>query len=292
MAEISTDNGVLVAVDGSPESNAALRWAANEAALYRKPLTLVHVVAPVLVTYPIGPVQANVTEWQEQTAKEILDQARQTAEAALDGKAIEIRTEISYAPIVPSLVEASKHASLVVVGSRGMGRVGRALLGSVSSGLLHHARCPVAVVHDDHTPVRPDAPVLLGIDGSPASEAATAVAFREASFRGVGLVALHAWSDVSLFGVRGVDWAELEEEAKEVLSERLAGWQERYPDVEIQRKVVCDQPARHLIEDSVDAQLVVVGSHGRGGFTGMLMGSVSTAVAQSAKAPVIVVRGR
>ena len=181
---------------------------------------------------------------------------------------------------------------MVVVGSRGMGALGRVVLGSVSSGLVHHAHCPVAVVHADEAQA-PDrtSPVLLGIDGSPASEAATALAFDEASRRGVDLVALHAWSDVGVFPVLGMDWQQYEDEGHEVLAERLAGWQEQYPDVHVRRRVVCDQPAPLVASTSPQqAQLVVVGSHGRGGFKGMLLGSVSTAVAEGAKAPVIVVR--
>ena len=134
------------------------------------------------------------------------------------------------------------------------------------------------------------APVLVGIDGSPASEAATAVAFDEASRRNVELVALHAWSDVGITPVLGMDWHGYEDQGHEVLAERLAGWQEQYPDVHIRRRIVCDRPARWLVDESEHSQLVVLGSRGRGGFAGMLLGSVSTAVAEAAKCPVLVVR--
>ena len=149
------------------------------------------------------------------------------------------------------------------------------------------------IVHADEAQAADHkSPVLLGIDGSPASEAATALAFDEASRRGVDLVALHAWSDVGVFPILGMDWHKYEDEGHEVLAERLAGWQEQYPDVHVRRRIVCDQPARWLIDESQQAQLVVVGSHGRGGFTGMRLGSVSSAVAQAAKSTVIVVRHR
>jgi nucleotide-binding universal stress UspA family protein len=89
----------------------------------------------------------------------------------------------------------------------------------------------------------------------------------------------------------GMDWRDREHEGREVLAERLAVWQEQYPDVHVERLLVCDKPARWLLEKSERAQLVVVGSRGRGGFSGMLLGSVGSAIAQSATVPVIVVRG-
>jgi nucleotide-binding universal stress UspA family protein len=140
-------------------------------------------------------------------------------------------------------------------------------------------------------PYPAQAPILLGIDGSPASELATAIAFDEASHRNVGVVALHAWSDTDVSEWPGIDWPAEESMAEQVLAERLAGWQEQYPDVDVRRIVVCDQPARQLVERSEEAQLTVVGSRGRGGFAGMLVGSVSETVAQLARMPVIVARG-
>jgi nucleotide-binding universal stress UspA family protein len=123
---------------------------------------------------------------------------------------------------------------------------------------------------------------------------ATAIAFDEASRRQVGLTALHAWSDVSVFDEivtrAGRSWAELRAVEDEALAERLAGWGERYPDVPVRRVVVRDEPARQLVDQSEAAQLVVLGSHGRGGFAGMLLGSISAAVVLMARVPVIVAR--
>ncbi|WP_204802767.1 universal stress protein [Mycobacterium riyadhense] len=292
MADTTTKYGIVVGIDGSQESDAAVAWATREAVMRRVPLTLVHAVAPVIVGWPVGRLYADMPEWQKDAAQQVIKQAREALTGSLgESEPPEVRTETVYSDLVPTLIEASKQASMIVVGSQGMGALGRMLLGSVSTALIHHAHGPVAVIHSGEGAARDStAPVLVGIDGSPASDAATALAFDEASRRGVDLVALHAWSDVGVFPVLGMDWRDRESQGEEVLAERLAGWQEQYPDVHVRRSLVCDRPAHWLLEACEAAQLVVVGSRGRGGFPAMLLGSVSSAVAHSAKIPVIVVR--
>ncbi|KUI20523.1 universal stress protein [Mycobacterium sp. GA-1285] len=286
-------SGILVGVDGSPDSEAAIRWATHEALLHDQPIRLLHAIAPVAVTWPVAYLEASYIESMESNGREILDGAQKTVQAAAgDNAPPPIETRIANAGAAAALVSASREAYMTVSGSRGLGVLGRAFLGSVSSGLLHHGRGPVAVVPtSDPPPAGSGSPVLVGIDGSPASEEATALAFDEASRRGVGLSAMHAWSDASFPSI-GSDWERYEDGGHRVLAERLAGWQERYPDVRVQRMIVSDDPARRLVEASSEAQLVVVGSRGRGGFSNLVLGSVATKVAQSAKAPVIVVRPR
>ncbi len=294
MSQSNGRTGILVGVDESASSDAAICWATAEAAMRGMPLTLVHAIPPVVATWPMGPMHGNITEWQSNNAQDVLEQAAKTVQSCAAATELpRVDTRVLREAIVPALVEASEDKQMIVVGRRGSGALDRLLLGSVSARLLHHARCPVAVIPSEErsAPDR-DAPVLLGIDGSPASEAATTLAFDEASRRGVDLVALHAWSDVAVFPILGMDWRKYESEGEEILGERLAGWQEQYPDVRVQRRLVCDRPARWLLRESRHVQLVVVGGRGRGGFAGMALGSVSSAVAQSAEVPVIVVRGR
>lgn len=291
----TSEFGVLVCVDGSTASDAAVAWATREATMRGLPIMLMHAVPPVVVGWPVGRLYGDMPDWQRDDSQQVIDQARKTLSAALGGaKPPEIRTDVIYSNAVSALIEASKDAWMIVVGSQGLGAMGRLLLGSVTTGLVHHAHCPVAVIHpenaDETAALDTSAPVLLGIDGSPASEAATALAFDEASRRGVELRALHVWSDVAVFPILGMDWHDREREGQEILAERLACWQERYPDVRVERLLFCDKPSRWLLKESEHAQLVVVGSHGRGGFPGMLLGSVSSAVAQAARVPVLVVR--
>jgi nucleotide-binding universal stress UspA family protein len=290
MSSQAMRSNIVVGVDGSPASDAAVRWAAREAMMRVVPIKLINVVAPTLVSSAMAP-NHTITQAEELQARQILQQARRIVEDLAGAKQPDIHTERQYAAVVPTLVDASDDAQMVVVGSSGRA-CGRGMLGSVSAGLLHHADCPVTVVPDPESAQHElrDAPVLVGIDGSTASEVAAALAFDEASRRGVPLLALQAWSDVGVFPVLGMDWRTYRDKGAELLGERLAGWQECYPDVQVHRRLVCDVPDRWLIDESKNAQLVVLGSGGRGGYAGMRLGSVTSAVVRSARVPVIVVR--
>lgn len=256
------------------------------------PLTLVHVANGVVASWSRTSLPTGFGQWQQERGRKFIDDAIRVADEATKSTGrVQVKTETYYSAVVPTLVDMSKDVEMIVVGCRGQGAFG-SLLGSVSAGLVQHAHCPVAVIHDED-PLMPhptEAPVLVGIDGSSVSELATEIAFDEASRRHVELIALHAWSDTRVLDFPGMDWSMMRSAEDEVLAERLAGWQERYPDVRVHREVVCDRPARQLIERSEVGQLLVVGSHGRGGFAGMLLGSVSAAVVQSARMPVIVAR--
>ena len=285
--------GIVVGVDDSPAAKVAVDWAARDAELRNVSLTLVNAVSPNLTTWWNTPLSPGLAQWQKEHGRRLLDDAVKVAENACDRAGpTQLHTEVLSSAASPTLVDLSKDAELVVAGSHDSARWPGRLLGSVSSALVRHAHCPVAIVHDED-PLMPypvQAPVLVGIDGSSASELATAIAFEEASRRNVGLIALHAWSDVDVSEWPVVDWPETQSIGKQVLAERLAGWQEQYPDVAVHRLVVRDQPARELVERSEEAQLLVVGNRGRGGFAEMLVGSVSETVAQLARMPVIVAR--
>jgi nucleotide-binding universal stress UspA family protein len=292
MSQRSLPRGLVVGVDGSAQSYTALRWAVDEAKLRKVALTVVHVL-PWLPDsgygYVMAPLPQDYGQLQEAQGQRILAEAvRVVGDITANSGPVELHTELLFSSPVPTLIDLSKDADMVVVGCRGHGAFLRRMLGSVSTGLVHHAHCPVAVIHDEASPP-PDvaAPVVVGIDGSPASESATAIAFDEASLRKVELVALHSWAD---FSWPAMDTRFFRAQAEETLAERLAGWGDRFPDVSVRRVVTADEPARHLVEEAESAQLVVVGSHGRGGFAGMLLGSVSSAVVHAAHIPVIVAR--
>jgi len=286
-------HGIVVGVDGSPASDVATEWAARDAALRNVPLTVVH----VLPSTEIGPwvdIPIPTDYWLERDkrAERILDDAMCVVDDVTSGKpGLARERRVVTGAAVPTLVDMSKGAEMVVVGCRGLGGVGGLLLGSVSSGLVHHAHCPVAVVHDEEpiTDYSVGAPVVVGVDGSPASELATSIAFDEASRRGVELVAVHTWINTADFAMDVVHEGAAAQ-AEEELAQRLAGWCERYPDVVVKRVVDQDNPAHRLLAESERAQLLIVGSHGRGGFAGLLLGSISSAVVHAARVPVIVAR--
>ncbi|WP_245645944.1 universal stress protein [Pseudonocardia acaciae] len=159
--------------------------------------------------------------------------------------------------------------------------------------LAAHAACPVVVVRGaERDRSSAELPVLVGVDGSPDSEAAVAFAYEAASVRGVPLVAVHTWSDL-MFDSRVsplIDWEALETGERELLAERLAGWTGKYPDGQVRRLVLRGLAAHALVDRADRAQLLVVGSRGRGHLAGLMFGSVSHAVLHRAPCPVAVVR--
>jgi nucleotide-binding universal stress UspA family protein len=294
MQEREIRRSVVAGVDGSECGLQAVRWAALEASRRHLPLRLV-----IVYSWPAGGVVGNIGLGVDphtvlrDVALGHLAAAADVAAQVAPGVEVE-QVEVVGFP-VPVLQGESTRAELVVLGDRGLGGFTGLLVGSVSVELSAHASCPVVVVRGpepDDTAPRPE-PVVVGIDGSPLSEAAVAFAFEAAALRKVPLVAVHAWRDLLVDPTMAplLDWEALEADEREVLAERLAGWGEKYPDVSVRRLVVRDRPARALVDESGRAQLVVVGSRGRGGFTGLLLGSVSQALLHHAHCPVAVVPG-
>ncbi|MFF5313286.1 universal stress protein [Streptomyces massasporeus] len=288
-------NPVVVGVDGSQSSLDAVEVAAREAGLRGVGLRLVHAFGWPSMHVPPGgppwnPAAAGVRELVDGTLLKAEQRAREVVPR------VETTRDVTVGEPLMVLEIESRTASLVVVGSRGLGAFGSLLLGSTAVHLAAHGRCPLLVVRG-----RPDpsGPVLLAVDGSGAGEEAVEFAFAEAALRGVDLVALHVWNARSERAYEGpgdplnvtVDIERLREEEQRSLDETLSPWQERRPQVTVRRRLVRSRVRPALIEASREAQLVVAGARGRGGFAGLLLGSVSQALLHHAHCPVAVVRG-
>lgn len=289
--------GIVVGVDGSPSSDIATRWAAREATARDLPLLLAaaYVVPQFLYAEGMIPSQAIFNELQQQT-QESIDQA--AAIATEINPDLKIMQEIREGSPITMLLELAKEADIVVVGSRGLGGIAGALLGSVSASVIGHAESPVVVLREDdmYTDAQ-DGPVVVGVDGSKVSELALREAFKAADAYDTELVAVNAWLDravqSTLAGVNlsAGEWQRAQEEQEEMLEESLAPMRKEYPDVKVKLVVHREAPEISLAEEACDARLLVVGSHGRGGFTGMLLGSTSRALLRLAPCPLMVVRG-
>ncbi|MEU4839738.1 universal stress protein [Nocardia testacea] len=281
-----TREPVVVGVDGSAASFAAVRWAARTAAGHGDPLHLLYAVGAPLDFGPgLGVVAFDNQALRADGEAVCASAAKIAREVAGD---LEITTVVVDPDPAPTLIERSRAARLVVVGTNGRSAIGRGLLGSVSTSLARHAHCPVAVIpqsYGEHRE-RSGAPVVVGVDGSPHNADAVDIAFDEASRRGTGLVAVTTWSEF----FRYLSRPEMQERAGALQAESLAGHTDRYPDVPVTRVVVEDRPARRLLREAEGAQLVVVGSHGGGGFAGMSLGSTSQAVLHGVSIPLIIVR--
>jgi nucleotide-binding universal stress UspA family protein len=282
---------VVVGVDGSQESTAALGWAADEAARRGCGLHVVYAFLWPLTGMYLGPSPEGPPEGGlANSAKTLLgDSARQARETHPE---LDVTTELVVAAPAPVLVERSRTAALVVVGCRGLGAFAGRLLGSVSAQVAEHAHCPVVVVRGREAADRQQ--VVVGSDGSACARAAVGFAFEEASLRQWGLLVVHAWAPPAVPGGRADrprpgDVEAIETAGARLLAETLAEWEDKYPDVQVQRRVLQTNPAKALVAESATAGLVVVGSRGRGGFAGLLLGSTSRVVLHHASCPVAVV---
>jgi nucleotide-binding universal stress UspA family protein len=286
---------VVVGVDGSASSLAAVEAAAREARVRGAGLRVVHAffwpaMHVPLGPSPLGPPQGGLRNLADRLVAEAVERAHAAAP----------EVDVSHAVVTGeplTILEAqSRAAELVVVGSRGMGGFVGLLVGSTAVHLAAHGRCPVLVVREQPSA---EGPIVLGVDGSAAGERAMDFAFAEAELRKAPLAALHAWTTWNAPMPAPRDAAvpyvnppgALAGEEERLLSEALAGRQERYPGVVLEHRVVHGGTRESLIEASRSAQLVVVGARGRGGFAGLLLGSVSQALLHHAHCPVAVVRG-
>ncbi len=282
---------VVVGVDGSPSSRLALRWAAGKAAGAGQPLHVIHALETEVVLREEEPLGT-----QEVTADDdaVLTSAMELVTTEAPDVHAVAHSIKGFA--LSTLIAASRVAGTLVVGSRGRGAIPAALLGSVSQQLVLHSCCPVVVVRDSRalTPQQ-GAPVVVGVDGSEESAGAVGYAFAHAAETGRPVVAVHSWWWEPLEGVNvgepwTGDWTQISAQEGALLAESLGGWREKYPDVHVEERSVRGDPVVDLLEQSRGAALVVVGSRGRGGFAGLLLGSVSRRVLKRASCPVAVVR--
>ncbi|MFC5814787.1 universal stress protein [Nonomuraea harbinensis] len=278
---------IVVGVDGSVTSRAAVEWAAGDAFRMREPLRLVYAVdrAPYQITrFPAG------------VAPDALQRAGQKALAEAVAlvherqPTVEVTAETVEGSPAGVLRELDGSAVEIVVGSRGLGGLSGALLGSVSTHVAGHAHRPVVVVRGER--FAPRGEVVVGVDDSHECEAALGYAFEQARLRGARLRALHAWQlPVHAFAPEvSYDLDEIGEARRQAVSDRLAAFREKYPQVDVVEDVRSGRPVEELADASAGADLVVVGSHGRGAVASALLGSVSRGVLHQARCPVAVVR--
>lgn len=289
---------VVVGVDGSPGSRAALAHALTAAARRRAALDVVASFPVTLLWTGGSPVDVPDAEAvradTETRARAFVDDVRAEASAGSLPGADDVAVRLSVVPgqPVPALLRAADGAELLVVGSRGRGAARSALLGSVALHCVSHAPCPVVVVHA--TADVPPHRVLVGVDGSAGSRAALAAAVDEAARGGAALdvVAAYAladhWTDLSTVLLPSVDrirdgvLQRTERMVEEVLARSGAAPAVRVHAVE-------GPAAEVLVDRARQAELLVVGGHGRGALSGLLLGSVALHCAMHAPGPVLVV---
>lgn len=285
---IGHTNAVVVGLDGSESALRAVRWAAAEAARRAATLRIVHAE----LTLPADALDLSGTARHalHDEAMRWVRSAISAVEETAPGLDLQVRVEICSAARL--LEQESETAALVVVGSRGLGGFTGLVLGSVAVALSCHAKCPVVVVRGDDS--APDGPVVVGVNGAPENWYVVDRAFAEAEARGAELVAVHAWqpplATARIAESVGIVWSELDTVREALVAQRLAACADRHPGVEVTKYVVHGSAAQRLVEFAEGASLLVVGSRGTGGFTGMVLGSTSQALVRHAPCPVLLVR--
>jgi nucleotide-binding universal stress UspA family protein len=283
---------IVVGINGSPSSDAALAWAVDDAS--RRGLSLHLVSAGVhqphggTVAYEEAYVDAVIANEARENAEAHLAAALASVRASDPDVVVSIASTLERAAGV--LVELSARAHSLVVGRSSYGPVMGAALGSVASQVVTHAQCPVVVVHPAGNRPAGHHGVAVAVDGSAGSELALAHAFEQASIRGVHLDVIHAWWTRATAGqlpdTRGDQLAD----KRLLLAELLAGWSEQYPDVEVRVTLPVGPTVTAILDAASGADLLVVGSRGHGGFRNLLLGSVSQGVVGHAACTVLVVR--
>ncbi|HEX6872065.1 MAG TPA: universal stress protein, partial [Micromonosporaceae bacterium] len=279
---------IVVGVDGSPASRAAVTWAAVRAARQHMPLLVAHVYdwrKPGARMAVGGAYAAAAREHAEATVTAAIADAKAAAPK------VQVRGEAILGHPGPALIGLSAEAGLMVVGSRGHGGFASLLLGSVSQQVATHSIAPVVVVRG-----RPDAsagPIVVGVDGSPAASHALSLAFAEATAHDRGVVAIRAYTPAQPPWGAGIEpYVEDPEERHatelKVLIEDVAPWRDKHPDVHVECVAASGHTAEVLIGVSATASLVVVGTRGHGGFAGLLLGSVSQQLLHHAECPVLI----
>jgi len=283
---------IVAATDGSEESLRAVDWAAREALLHGSPLRIVSAVAlpPRMTAHPGAQGIPTVADALSTDRDRALAVAAQRAQAIAPDLLIDT-DDLVGAP-AQAVTEAGSGASMLVVGSRGVGAFAAMILGSVSRYAAGHAACPVVVVREETAAARRQ--VGVGIGDPAGSSAALAFAFKEAALREASLIAVHAWdSPRGDIGRATRALAEpgahaLEAEAARQLQALLTGWAGKYPDVEVSSDFVYGHPGRALVGLSARADLVVLGRHrADGALPGP--GAVRHAVLNHAHGPVVTV---
>ncbi|MFF0658538.1 universal stress protein [Micromonospora tulbaghiae] len=286
------DDEILVGYDGSADAAVALNWALDEAGRSGRPVRLAYVFEWLTVTGWIGPGVAPGV-WPDEAARQQVEELvrKAAADAAAERPGLTVHGEVFDGPPALVLQERSAEAGMLVLGSRGHGGFGGLLAGSTAVSVTAHAHCPVVVVRDGQAAT--SGPVVVGSDGSESALRALGFAVERAAQRDVPLRVLRAWEPP------GERWVPPDFDPEQVAaSERaaaeaeLAPWRESFPDVPVEIEAVPGSASALLVEASRSAQLVVVGSRGRGGLRGMLLGSVSQQLIQHSHCPVAVVRER